>query len=419
MPTPALSHPLGGGGEGGGGGGGGGGDGASGPAAGVPGLAPLTPATRRTALTIVADLTRGVRDRNLDMISQALSNFGALGWYTSRGKAPPSVVDVVDLLGWVRLTVGSVSRMVLEELETRGDKSEIAARAGSVIRETMVLTQLLGVFRLTSPEEVLSHSSQLVAAIMFSLTRAARAIYAGDEPREPGCLRVTLRGTTPFRGLVCEFVPLARVPESMHRWWPQWRTDPVQRKLAEALGSKMRRANPRHAWVAMPHFPCFIRSDGQPIARLGGICVLRQEYYDLLSAPGLDGPWHFAEACQGNLARRPSTGATIRAQRLVDGHWRVCSSCRTWVEHRRVCAGCHYHVYCSKECQRAAWRQGHRENCGDVRRVLAEETQRFASLRIQVLGAVGARRETAGLAPTVRWADAGPTVSWANADRRC
>ena len=76
-----------------------------------------------------------------------------------------------------------------------------------------------------------------------------------------------------------------------------------------------------------------------------------------------------------------------------------CSGCGRWCEKLHYCAGCGLTRYCSKECQRRSWSNGHKSNCGMFRLIRTSHGGRKEALVSIVKGGIS---QTPGLSAGVQ-----------------
>ena len=92
---------------------------------------------------------------------------------------------------------------------------------------------------------------------------------------------------------------------------------------------------------------------------------------------------------------------------LASGGRDVCHNCKRGVDKLRRCSGCKFHLYCSPECQRAAWTAGgHKKVCKALCALLAEVPRASAArdtaamaLHVVLVGGPGAVEQFAMLDP--------------------
>ena len=86
----------------------------------------------------------------------------------------------------------------------------------------------------------------------------------------------------------------------------------------------------------------------------------------------------------------------IAKQRTVACEFRHCAECSAGYgaragesKPRRLCRGCGAVYYCNSECQRRAWKRGHKHQCEKMRRVIIEEVVRARAAGIECESFVG------------------------------
>ena len=87
-------------------------------------------------------------------------------------------------------------------------------------------------------------------------------------------------------------------------------------------------------------------------------------------------------------------------------------------DHLRRCGTCLLELYCSGSCQRAGWRDGHREVCVKLRRAAVSALRQRKELIASILGKLGPLGEAAQLPKVGRVVVSKVFTEWEGAEAR-